>query len=80
MIGTLATAKAVIPDVTLTVVSGVLIMADVVADVDGSIPTWITISLGLSVIFLNIARGIGLKDIILKYMEKKYGNKPKKKK
>jgi len=73
-------AKVLKVDITLTVATFGLIILDSVSGIEDMIPnggSWVLI---VSVVFLNVARAIGLKDIILKLMGKKIGNKEEDKK
>ena len=47
-----------IESITLNALSFGWIFLDVTLDAIGDIPTWVTVLIGLSIVFLNIARGI----------------------
>ena len=47
-----------IEGITLNVLSFGWILMDVTVDAVGQIPTWVTALIGLSIVFLNIARGV----------------------
>ena len=47
-----------IEGITLNILSFGWIILDITLDAVGGIPTWVTVLIGLSIVFLNIARGI----------------------
>ncbi len=55
---TIAAIKDIWFDISLNVGSGVIIFADLAYDWFDQIPSWQTVLVVLSVVFLNVARGI----------------------